>query len=88
MDICYQIDDGCVGRIPATVFEVGYDGKYIVAARHPASDSSQTQYYYLIRALDSPAADPGVSVRGPFTAEAFSGERARLSLPQLTRDIK
>jgi hypothetical protein len=87
MDVCYQIPDGCVGRIPETVFAVGSDAKYIVAARHPNSDRSKTEYYYLIRALDSPVADPSASVRGPFSAEAFSGERVKLALPQLTREI-
>ena len=86
--ICYALKGGdCVGRIEETVFAVGFDASYIVAARHPSNDRSKTEYYYLIRALDGPLADPSVTVRGPFDAVAFDGERARLTLPKFTYEI-
>jgi hypothetical protein len=87
MDVCYEVQDACVGRIPATVYEVGSDAKYIVAARHPSHDRATSEYYYLIRAFDSPNAEPGASVRGPFDSVAFDAERAKLNLPPLTRVV-
>jgi hypothetical protein len=87
LNVCYEFREGCVGRIPAAIYAVGFDTNYIVAARHPKSDPSSTEYYYLIRALDSESADPSASVRGPFTTEAFAAERAKLGLPALTREV-
>ena len=78
MDVCYSIQDAGVGRISVTVFAVGHDASYIVAARHPSNNRKITEYFYLIRSLDAPAFDPSASVRGPFSSEAFEAERARL----------
>jgi hypothetical protein len=81
MDVCYEIKDACVERIGATVFAVGHNESYIVAARHPSNTRTGTQYFYLVRSLDGPTADPASSVHGPFDAAEFESERARLSLP-------
>jgi hypothetical protein len=82
--VCYEIEEGCVGRIPATVYAVGFDSKYLVAARHPENDSSRSEYYYLIRALDGEVVDPSVTVRGPYGGDVFAAETKRLGLPLLT----
>jgi hypothetical protein len=72
---------------------VGYDAKYIVAARHPHSfgdaslDKSKTEYFYIIRSKDGPYVDPGQTVRGPLNASQFEREKQRLRLPPLTREI-
>jgi len=87
MDVCYSIQDACVGRIGETVFAVGHDGAYIVAARHPANNRKVTEYFYLIRSMDGPAVDPSVSVRGPFDASKFEAERVRLRLPTFDTNI-
>jgi hypothetical protein len=87
MAVCYSIPDGCVGRIGETVFAVGHDRSYIVAARHPANNRSVTEYFYLVRSLDSANADPSASVRGPFDASHFEVERAQLRLPSLDTNI-
>ena len=82
MRVCYTLEGGdCVGRIPETVFEVGFDDRYIVASSR--SPSNDVTYFYIIRAGDGPHVDPSVSVRGPFDATAFAGERSRLGLPEL-----
>jgi hypothetical protein len=81
MDVCYAIQDACVGRISETVFAVGHDASYIVAARHPTNNRNITEYFYLIRSMDRPVADPSVSVRGPFDAKTFEAEKTRLRLP-------
>jgi hypothetical protein len=84
-DVCYELPhDACIGRVPATVYAVGFDTKYLVIARHPSGQHSTSQYYYLIRALDGPLIDPSVSVRGPFDAATFKDESQRLGLPGFT----
>jgi hypothetical protein len=92
--LCYRLESGdCVGRVAQTVFAVGFNDRYVVAARHPHRfedrnlDRSKTEYYYLIRARDGPLADPADSVRGPFDASAYERERERLGLPPFTREI-
>jgi hypothetical protein len=81
MHVCYALEDGCIGRIPETVFEVGFDDQYVVAATHPSPNS--TAYFYIIRGTDGPNVDPSISVRGPFDATAFAAEQSRLGLPKL-----
>jgi len=81
--LCYSLDDGnCIERIPATVFEVGYDDRYVVASVDEDNDGSHLSYYYIIRALDGPLAEPSVSVKGPLYLEEFEREKSRLALPQ------
>jgi hypothetical protein len=89
MQVAYDLgDDASIGRIPATVFWVGFDARYIVAARHPDNDRSITQYFYLVRALDGPIVDPNVTVRGPFDRATFAQETTRLGLPPLTTEVQ
>jgi hypothetical protein len=92
--VCYELDGGdCSGRIEETVFAVGFNADYLVAARHPhrfeerSLDRSRTEYYYIIRSQDGPRRDPSASVRGPFSEAMFERERQRLGLPQFTREI-
>jgi len=87
MSVCYSVGSDCIGRIPETVFAVGSDAKYVVAARHPLNDRSRTEYYYLIRELDGPHVDPKSTVRGPFDGVAFEREQKRLALPPLNRKL-
>ncbi len=87
MDVCYSIQDACVGRISETVFAVGHDASYIVAARHPSNNRKITEYFYLVRSIDGPVADPSASVRGPFDAETFAAEKSRLRLPSFDTKI-
>lgn len=78
MAVCYELRDGCIGRIPETVYAVGFNEKYLVVARHPNSDRSKSEYYYVERGLDGPLVDPSVSVRGPFVAAEFESEESAL----------
>jgi hypothetical protein len=88
MDVCYTLSGGnCVGRVGSTVFAVGSNDAYVVAARHPRNDKARTEYFYIIRALDRAEADPSVAVRGPYDAASFQTEQSRLDLPPLTRII-
>jgi hypothetical protein len=58
-----------------------------VAKRHPYGDASTTQYYYLIRALDSLYKDPEVSVRGPFSKEEYESLEKELKLPEFSKEL-
>jgi hypothetical protein len=88
MSICYDLGNGhCIGRISETVFAVGWNSAYVVAARHPYNDKSKVEYFYLVRALDGPHVDPSVTVRGPFDLQSFGQERQRLGLPPLMREL-
>lgn len=81
--LCYSLSDGnCVERVPATVFEVGYDNRYVVASVDEDNDGSYLSYYYIVRSLDGPLADPSVSVKGPFSLQEFEREQSRLALPK------
>ncbi len=85
--VCYDTPGGCIGRIPDTVYAVGADGTYVVAARHPQSNRSVTEFYYVIRASDTPTVDTSAAVRGPFDAQAFDEMRNQLHLPALTYEL-
>src|SRR5258708_30187173 len=82
-----SIQDACVGRIGETVFAVGHDASYIVAARHPSNNRKVTEYFYLVRSMDGPIADPSASGRGPFDAGKFEAERVRLRLPSFDTNM-
>jgi hypothetical protein len=89
MDVCYTLSGGnCIGRVDSTVFGVGSNAAYVVAARHPGNDKARTEYFYIIRALDRAEADPSVAVRGPYDAARFQTEQSRLGLPPVTRFIE
>lgn len=85
MAICHELEGGnCVGRIPPTVVQSGFDERYIVGASQDEEGDRPLAYYYIIRATDGPNVDPSISVRGPFTAAEFASESSRLRLPHLS----
>jgi hypothetical protein len=89
MDVSYSLPGGgAVGRIPETVFSVGWNNRYIVAEQHPKNNRSITHFYYLDISRDSANADPSVSDTGPLTSAEFTRKRIELGLPESTRTIK
>jgi hypothetical protein len=89
MSLSYRLPGGrAVGRIPQTVFSVGWDNRYIVARQHPGNNRSITQFYYLTISRDSAYADPSVSVTGPMSEPEFLRKQAELGLPAFSRTIK
>lgn len=88
MDVSYRVRDVYIGRIPETVFAVGWNDDYIVAKSHTPGGRGDTEYYYLVRALDSAYADPKVSVRGPLSSLEYGWEKRRLGLPEFTRVLE
>jgi len=87
MSVCYDGADGCIGRIPSTVYAVGADATYVVAARHPQANKTITEYYYVVRSADLGTADTSAAVHGPFGSQAFDGVRSELHLPALSYEI-
>jgi hypothetical protein len=87
MSVCYDTADGCIGRIPPTVYAVGADATFVVAARHPQANRSITEYYYVVRSADTATVDTSAAVHGPFDTQAFEAVRSDLRLPPLTYEI-
>ncbi|HEY3812227.1 MAG TPA: hypothetical protein VGL66_03300 [Caulobacteraceae bacterium] len=96
MAICYQTDaKTCVSRVDGTVFKVGFDKHYIVAARHPptgpgvwvSADRSKTDYFVIDRTFDGPEEGPS-GIRGPMTAAEFERVKAQNGLPPFSRQLK
>jgi hypothetical protein len=84
MSVCYNRGhggSGCHVLVEPTVFEVGWDARYIVAARHPADNPTSTTYYYIDRTVE----DLRDATHGPFSDVEFAAETRRLSLPPMTR---
>jgi hypothetical protein len=96
MAICYQTDPKtCVSRVDGTVYKVGFDKHWVVAARHPpngpgvwvSADRSKIDYFFLDRSFDGPDAGPA-AIRGPMTAAEFDRETKQLGLPPFSRTLK
>jgi len=89
MGICYALEKGdCIGRIPETVFSVGWNEHFIVAKQHPLNNRSVTNYFILEIARDSKFADPSESVTGPLSAAEFEERVAPQGLPPFTKNIE
>jgi hypothetical protein len=56
MHVAYEIsDDGSyLGVIPATVYSVGYDEKFIYAKQHPEGPNGKTNYYLVPVKISNP----------------------------------
>lgn len=80
-------EEGWIGRIPETVFAVGWDKDYIVAKQHPKNNRRVTHFYYLDITRDSADAGLRASVTGPLTEAEFIRKQAELHLPTFRRTI-
>jgi hypothetical protein len=94
MSLCRSIDTqgGCVGDgLPdATVFQAGWNSKYIVVARHPRiwpqrSDRTISEFYYVVRQPNEMDPLTRVSVIGPLNAFEYQREKEKLQLPDFSR---
>ncbi len=87
MVLCWGLDNGsCDGLVGPTVFEAGFNDKYVVAARHPSeSNKLIVEYYYVVRDSRMEHFDDGsfkLIVKGPFDTGQFSAEKSKLHLPE------
>ena len=96
MSVCYQTGPKtCVSRVDGSVFKIGFNKDYIIAARHPSNgpgvwasaDRSKADYFFIVRAIDRPNEGPA-AIRGPMSAAEFEGQRANYALPQFSRPLK
>lgn len=78
---------GSIGRIEATVFAVGWDGRYLVAKQHPGGNKAITNYFIIDSRLDSNMADPDKAVTGPLSQGEFRKRAEQLKLPGFTRTL-
>jgi hypothetical protein len=89
MIVCFGLENGnCVGRIPETVFSVGWNERFIVAKQHPQDNKAVTNYFVLDMTLDNESADPSTSVIGPLSVSEFEAKAVVLGLPSFTKTIK
>lgn len=89
MSICYGLEDGsAIGRIGETVFEYGFDKRFIVAKQHPGNNQSVTNYFFLDMSKDSKYAEPSDSVTGPLGKKEFEKATRRLNLPKFSHVLK
>ena len=83
VSLSYDEGDGAWSEIiPARVFAVGSDDRYIVAQQHPGGDKAITNYFILdTRQHDS---SHRAGLIGPLTAAQFEGRARELTLPPFT----
>ena len=68
--------------IPARVFAVGSDDRYIVAQQHPGGDKAITNYFILDTKQHDSRQRAGLI--GPLTAAQFERKASELKLPPFT----
>lgn len=87
MSVCYELkeEDTCIGRIPETVFSVGWNENFIVAKQHPPANKAVTNYFILDRKKDAKYVDPSVTVIGPLSEFEYKKKSSLMSLPEFTR---
>jgi len=87
--ICRDEGDGhCGGRIEASVFAAGWDGRYLVAKQHPGNDRRTTHYFIIDAQHDTRLADPATYITGPLTAGEFQRKSKDLKLPQFSKVLE
>jgi hypothetical protein len=89
MSLYYRLDqNGGIGRVEATVFSVGWDGRYAVAKQHPKGNKSVTHYFYIDSQKDGPHADQTAAVTGPLGVIEYRRKAVELGLPEFTKTLK
>ncbi len=71
--------------VPAQVFAVGLDARFLVAQQHPGGDPQTTRYFIIDRASETaPRLDP-LRVTGPLTAAEFQLRAKQWGLPPFSK---
>jgi len=77
-----------IGRIDATVYALGWDGRYLVAKQHPGGDKSKVNYFIIDGAADSDDAEPQKVVVGPLTESEYLVRSSQLKLPKFSKVLE
>ena len=73
-----------LGRIDASVYALGWDGRYLVAKQHPGGDKSKVNWFVMDAAADSDWADSQKSLAGPLDEAEYRIMAKRLKLPEFS----
>ena len=87
LDRVVQDGDSFIGRVDATVFAVGWDGRYVVAKQHPYGDRSRTDYFIIDSRKDGEYADAADVVVGPLNSDQYAKKEAELNLPKFSKTL-
>lgn len=94
MSLCrsFETNGDCVGDgLPEpTVFQAGWNSKYIVVARHPRIRSERpnraiTEFYYVVRQPNEASPSTRIKAIGPFNESEYRREKERLQLPDFSK---
>ena len=80
-----QGDGGWDNLVNATVFAVGWDGRYLVAKQHPNGDKQITNYFIVDSQHYAIKAKRESFVTGPLSETDFQKIAASMKLPPFTK---
>lgn len=73
--------------IPAQVFSVGIDSRYMVVKQHPSADKKITNYFIIDRSTEAqPRLSPS-RIIGPLNADEFQLRSKQLTLPLFSKTL-
>lgn len=86
ISLCRDLGNGSwSGLVDATVYSIGWNGRYVVAKQHPAGDRTKTDYYIIDSSPDSDLKTQSDIVLGPLSKDEYSKKATELKLPDFTR---
>ena len=89
ISVSRKLDGGnYIGRIDATVYALGWDGRYLVAKQHPKGDKGKINYFIIDGAADSDYAEPQKVVVGPLTEAEYLVWSSQLKLPKFSKVLE
>ncbi len=83
LHVCRDVGNGgCLGRVPHTVYSVGFDSVYLVAKVNSGTpEEPQIYYYYLNMADDDGFKNAGEVTVGPLTRQQYLKAKLLFGLP-------
>ncbi|MEM6414513.1 MAG: hypothetical protein AAF720_07630 [Pseudomonadota bacterium] len=89
LHVCYDLGNGgCLGKIPATTFSVGYGHTYLVAKVNSGSiQNPDIHYYHLDMTVDDMYKNADEITIGPLTEDQYLEAKASLNLPEFSITI-
>ncbi|TKG87739.1 DUF3997 domain-containing protein [Puteibacter caeruleilacunae] len=84
MSVALELKDktAYIGRIDETVFEVGFDDRFIIAKQYPEGQKDMIRYFILDSNKDTELAEVEASVFGPLTETDFLEKRKSLGISE------